>query len=79
MKLKFTIHYGTQWGENLVVVITYRSQDHAEKTRKLLMMTTDGYQWELETSAVESRQHPITSFSYYYHPLVVFLQQYPLF
>ena len=66
MKLKFTIHYGTQWGENLAVVITYRSQDHTEKTRKLLMTTTDGYQWELETSAVESRQHPITSFSYYY-------------
>ena len=56
MKLKFTIHYGTQWGENLAVVITYRSQDHTEKTRKLLMTTTDGYQWELETSAVESRQ-----------------------
>ena len=66
MKLKFTIHYGTQWGENLVVGITYRSQDHTEKFRKLLMTTTDGYQWELETSAIESRQHPITSFSYYY-------------
>ena len=66
MKLKFTIHYGTQWGENLVVGITYRSQDHTEKYRKLLMTTTDGYQWELETSAVESRQHPITSFSYCY-------------
>ena len=66
MKLKFTIHYGTQWGENLVVGITYRSQDQTEKFRKLLMTTTDGYQWELETSAIESRQHPITSFSYYY-------------
>lgn len=66
MKLKFTIHYGTQWGENLVVGITYRSQDHTEKFRKILMTTTDGYQWELETSAIESRQHPITSFSYYY-------------
>ena len=66
MKLKFTIHYGTQWGENLVVGITYRSQDHTEKYRKLLMTTTDGYQWELETSAIESRQHPITSFSYCY-------------
>ena len=66
MKLKFTIHYGTQWGENLVVVIAYRSQDNTEKVRKLLMTTTDGWQWEMETSAIESRQHPITSFSYYY-------------
>jgi len=66
MKLKFTIHYGTQWGENLVVMMTYRSQDRTEKIRKLLMTTADGWQWELETSAIESRQHPITSFSYYY-------------
>ena len=73
MKLKFTIHYGTQWGENLVVMMTYRSQDRTEKIRKLLMTTADGWQWELETSAIESRQHPITSFSYYYQGTLVFI------
>ena len=66
MKLKFTINYGTQWGENLWVVLTYRSLDGTEKRRRQMMTTTDGWQWELETSAVESRQHPIASFSYYY-------------
>ena len=66
MKLKFAIQYGTKWGENLYVCITYRSQDGTERENRLMMLTTDGWQWELETSALESRQHPITSFSYYY-------------
>jgi 4-alpha-glucanotransferase len=30
------------------------------------MTTTDGWQWELEASVLESRQHPIASFTYYY-------------
>ncbi len=66
MKLKFTIEYGTQWGENLWVVITYMSLDGTKKNRRLMMTTDDGWHWELETSAVESRQHPIDSFCYYY-------------
>ena len=66
MKLKFTIQYGTQWGENLCVVITYKSLDGTEKTSRQLMSTTDGWQWELEASVLESRQHPIASFTYFY-------------
>ena len=66
MKLKFTIHYGTQWGENLHVVVSYLSADGTRKTANLLMQTDDGTTWTLETSAVESRQHPIASFSYHY-------------
>ena len=66
MKLKFTIQYGTQWGENLYVCITYRSNDGTEKTNRLMMATSDGWHWELEASALESRHHPISSFSYYY-------------
>ena len=31
MKLKFTIQYGTQWGENLFVMMTYKSLDGTEK------------------------------------------------
>jgi 4-alpha-glucanotransferase len=30
------------------------------------MTTTDGWQWDLEASVLESRQHPIVSFTYYY-------------
>ena len=66
MKLKFTINYGTQWGESLHVVITYLSLDGTVKTSNLLMQTDDGFYWELETAVIESRQHPIASFSYYY-------------
>ena len=66
MKLKFTIQYGTQWGESLHVVVSYLSLDGTKKTANLLMLTDDGTQWSLETSAVESRQHPIESFSYHY-------------
>jgi len=67
MKLKFTIQYGTQWGENLHVAITYMSADGTKKSRRLPMTTTDGLHWEMETSVIESRQHPITSFSYFYY------------
>ena len=66
MKLKFSIQYGTQWGQNLYVVITYQSSDHTEKTQRLMMVTTDGMEWSLETTVLESRKHPITSFLYNY-------------
>ena len=66
MKLKFSINYGTNWGENLYVCIAYKSLDGTVKSSRLMMTTSDGWQWELETSALESRQHPIASFSYHY-------------
>ena len=66
MKLKFKIQYGTQWGQNLYVMITYRSADGTERSNRLMMLTSDGLQWEVETAALVSRQHPITSFSYFY-------------
>ena len=66
MKLKFTIQYGTQWGQNLYVVITYRSNDGTVKSERLLMVTADGMEWQLETTVLESQKHPISSFSYYY-------------
>ena len=67
MKLKFTIQYGTQGGENLYVAITYQSKDTTKKVRRLPMTTDDGWHWELETSAVESRQHPVETITYYYY------------
>ena len=66
MKLKFTIQYGTQWGQNLCVVVTYQSNDGTEKSERLMMVTADGMEWQLETTVLESRKHPISSFSYYY-------------
>lgn len=66
MKLKFTIQYGTQWGQNLYVVLTCLSIDQTCKTERLMMTTSDGMEWQLETTVLESRKHPITSFSYHY-------------
>ena len=31
-----------------------------------MMVTTDGMEWQLETTVLESRKHPISAFSYYY-------------
>ena len=66
MKLSFSIQYGTQWGENLHIIIRYISADGTCKQYNLLMTTDDGTQWTLETAALESRQHPISTFTYYY-------------
>ncbi len=66
MKLKFTINYGTQWGQSLHVVISYMSVDGSVRKSNLLMTTEDGVLWTIETSVIESRQHPIASFSYFY-------------
>ena len=66
MKLRFSIQYGTQWGENLHVVIHFISTDGTVKRNNLLMTTDDGSYWTLETAALASAQHPIASFTYYY-------------
>ena len=66
MKLKFSINYGTQWGESLHVAISYHSIDGTVRAANLPMQTDDGVHWTLETAVVESRQHPISSFAYHY-------------
>lgn len=66
MKLKFSITYGTVWGESLHVAIEYLSYDGSVKRYDLPMNTQDGLVWTLETVAMESRQHPISSFRYRY-------------
>ena len=66
MKLKFSIHYRTEWGQQLVVAIKYGSKDGTERTARLPMTTQDGDSWAAETAVVESRQHPVSSFTYLY-------------
>jgi len=66
MKLKFSIQYGTQWGESLHIVIAYNSLDGTVRTSNLPMTTTDGFFWQVETAVVASRHHPVSSFTYYY-------------
>ena len=66
MKLKFTIHYHTAWGESLYVDMAYHSQDGTVRRQNLLMQTDDGELWTLETSALMSRQHPLSHIVYSY-------------
>ena len=66
MKLKFTIDYGTQWGESLHVVLRQHSADGKVRSQNLLMNTDDGQRWTVETAVVASRQRPVTAVSYYY-------------
>ena len=66
MKLKFTIHYHTAWGESLHVSIHFYSQDGTVRHQNLLMQTEDGEVWSLETSALMSRHHPLTHIVYSY-------------
>ena len=66
MKIRFTISYGTQWGEQLHVVLTYDSKDGTRRTSNQPMTTQDGQTWVLETSIIESRQHSVTKLTYHY-------------
>ena len=66
MKLKFTIDYGTQWGESLHVVLRQHSADGKVRSQNLLMNTDDGQRWTVETAVVASRQRPVTAISYHY-------------
>ncbi len=66
MKLKFFIHYRTEWGQQLVVAISYEQQDGTVRSERLHMLTDDGERWTAETAVVESRRSPIESFSYLY-------------
>ena len=66
MKLKFTIHYRTSWGDSLHVGITYHRQDGTVRQQNLPMLTEDGELWTLETAALVSRQHPLSHIVYCY-------------
>ncbi len=66
MKLKFTIHYHTAWGESLHVQILFYSQDGTVRHQNLLMRTDDGELWHVETAALMSRHHPLSHIVYSY-------------
>ena len=66
MKLKFSIHYHTAWGESLYVGIDFHRQDGTVRHQNLLMQTDDGELWTLETAALMSRQHPLSHIQYRY-------------
>lgn len=66
MKLKFSIPYQTNWGESLVIDLTYVSADGYQRSVDLPMQTADGYHWEYETTTLSTRHHRFMGISYYY-------------
>lgn len=66
MKLRFSIHYRTEWGQQLIVALSYCSADGVVRNTPLPMTTQDGDYWQAETSVVESRRSPVVSFRYIY-------------
>ena len=66
MKISFNIHYGTLWGQNIEVAVTYHASDGKSRSYRLPMNTDDGALWTLETSVMESRQRAILSVEYVY-------------
>ncbi len=66
MKLHFRLNYNTIWGERLHVGIVYKGCDGSLRHNDLPMNTDDGQVWTLETTAIESRQCVLESFTYVY-------------
>ncbi|WP_036876677.1 4-alpha-glucanotransferase [Xylanibacter oryzae] len=66
MKLKFNINYNTQWGECLYLNIIYTNRDKVEMSKCVPMKTDDGCLWALNTSIIETQQHPVDKIRYYY-------------
>ena len=66
MKFKFSINYRTEWGQQLIVCMTCRTNDGIERSVQLPLNTQDGDYWEGETVLLESRRNAIDSFAYYY-------------
>ena len=66
MKMKFTIAYKANWGEQLQVDLTYLSRDGYRQNETLPMNTADGYDWVVESQTIANRHHPFTGFVYYY-------------
>lgn len=66
MKLYFSIHYRTAWGQQLVVLANYISHDGSARSARIPMLTEDGEQWTAETAVVESRRSPVEWFTYIY-------------
>ena len=66
MKLKFSIPYKAEWGESLHVDLTYFSRDGHRQNDDLVMTTSDGYIWNVDTQARTNRHHPYSAIAYYY-------------
>ena len=66
MKIRFSINYRTEWGQQVVIAIDYKSQDGSTRSVRYPMQTVDGEHWTAESTVLENRRSPVESFSYQY-------------
>ena len=48
MKLRFNIHYNTEWGQAMHVLVNYKTSDGRLHEQDLMMQTEDGGLWWLD-------------------------------
>lgn len=66
MKLRFNIHYNTEWGQAMHVLVNYKTSDGRLHEQDLMMQTEDGGLWWLDVVLMESRQRRIVQIEYVY-------------
>lgn len=66
MKLRFSINYHAEWGQQLTVLLSYEQQDGQLRHMRAPMQTQDGDLWQTETSVVDQRRNSIIRFTYIY-------------
>ena len=66
MKLRFSINYHAEWGQQLTVLLNYEQQDGQLRHMRAPMQTQDGDLWQTETSVVDQRRNSIIRFTYIY-------------
>ncbi len=66
MKLRFSIHYHTEWGQSMHVLLTYQNQDGRERRVNVPLLTDDGSFWMAETTLMQNRQNPVAAIEYVY-------------
>lgn len=71
MKMKFTIPYRANWGENLCCCLRFLSGQGSkyDECVDLKMTTRDGYLWEAETATRGDKRNQLCSIHYYYKVL----------
>ena len=66
MKLKFVIHYRTEWGQSLHVSIKYVMVDGRSQRQNLVLQTQDGDTWSSETVMLVRGRSVVKYFEYCY-------------
>lgn len=66
MKIKFNLHYYTNWGQQVEVSISFVTDDGRVKTEIQPMASRDSCNWTCTTITMESKQHRTVALYYVY-------------